>query len=103
MNLQYILLPCRFINHCFYWSVISPNPSTAARTPGGALSVEITTTFGSFETFKSAFSTSALDLFGSGMIVNRKLLKKESWGSGEGGGKGRRLETELDVITGEFN
>jgi superoxide dismutase, Fe-Mn family len=50
-------------NHTFYWNCLSP---TGGGAPSGALAAAIDEAFGSFETFKEKFSTSAATNFGSG-------------------------------------
>ena len=50
-------------NHTFYWNCLSPTGGGAA---SGAIADAIITSFGSFDAFKTEFSTSALTNFGSG-------------------------------------
>lgn len=50
-------------NHSFYWNCLSPN---AGGTPTGKIAEALNDTFGSFENFKTQFSTAAVKLFGSG-------------------------------------
>ncbi len=50
-------------NHTFYFESFSP---TGGREPSGPLAAIITSTFGSFESFKEQFTKSAMTLFGSG-------------------------------------
>lgn len=50
-------------NHTFYWNSLLPNGGGA---PKGAIADAITRDYGSFETFKEAFSKAAVTLFGSG-------------------------------------
>ncbi len=50
-------------NHTFYWHSLSPN---GGGNPPNDVAAELTTHFGSVETFKEAFSQSAITLFGSG-------------------------------------
>lgn len=50
-------------NHSFYWNCLSPN---GGGEPSGALAEAINSTFGSFDEFKTKFSTSAATNFGSG-------------------------------------
>lgn len=50
-------------NHTFYWNSLSPN---GGGEPGGALADAINKAFGSFDEFKTKFSTSAATNFGSG-------------------------------------
>ncbi len=50
-------------NHTFYWNCLTPKSSGA---PTGALAAAIDKAFGSFDTFKEKFSTSAATNFGSG-------------------------------------
>lgn len=50
-------------NHTFFWDCLSPNGGGA---PSGKVLDEINAAFGSFEEFKSKFSTSAATLFGAG-------------------------------------
>ncbi len=50
-------------NHTFYWNCLSPN---GGGEPGGALADAINAAFGSFDEFKTKFSTSAATNFGSG-------------------------------------
>jgi len=52
-----------FFNHNIFWSVIGPN---GGGEPTGALLEAINAAFGSFEEFKSQFSTAAATRFGSG-------------------------------------
>ncbi len=51
------------LNHSLFWEVIAPGGS---QTPGGKLAAAIDSTFGSFESFKDAFSKAAATRFGSG-------------------------------------
>ncbi|WP_444931913.1 superoxide dismutase [Microbulbifer sp. SSSA002] len=50
-------------NHTFYWHCLSPNGGGEAT---GAIADAINMAFGSFEQFKEAFTTSAVNNFGSG-------------------------------------
>lgn len=50
-------------NHTFYWNSLSPN---GGGEPTGAVADAIIATWGSFESFKQAFATSAAGNFGSG-------------------------------------
>ena len=50
-------------NHSLFWSVMSPN---GGGEPSGELADAINSTFGSFDEFKSKFSTAAGTRFGSG-------------------------------------
>ena len=50
-------------NHSLFWSIMSPNGGGA---PSGDLAQAIDTTFGSFDSFKTAFSSAAGTRFGSG-------------------------------------
>lgn len=50
-------------NHSLFWSVMSPDGGGA---PSGDLGAAMDSTFGSFDEFKSAFSTAAGTRFGSG-------------------------------------
>lgn len=49
-------------NHTFYWHCLSPN---GGGEPTGALADAINAKWGSFEKFKEAFTTSAINNFGS--------------------------------------
>lgn len=50
-------------NHSFFWNCLSPN---GGGEPTGELLEKINTTFGSVESFKEKFSTTAATTFGSG-------------------------------------
>lgn len=50
-------------NHTFYWNCLSPNGGGA---PTGDLATAIDQAFGSFDDFKTRFSESAVNNFGSG-------------------------------------
>ncbi len=50
-------------NHTFYWNCLSPN---GGGEPSGALAAAITANFGSFDEFKTKFTDSAVNNFGSG-------------------------------------
>ena len=52
-----------FYNHCLFWKIMSPNGGGA---PTGSLAEAIDRDFGSFDTFKTAFSNAAATQFGSG-------------------------------------
>jgi Fe-Mn family superoxide dismutase len=52
-----------FYNHCMFWEVMSPNGGGA---PTGQLAADIDAKFGSFEAFKTEFSSAAATRFGSG-------------------------------------
>jgi superoxide dismutase, Fe-Mn family len=52
-----------FYNHSLFWTVMSPN---GGGQPSGELADAINAAYGSFEDFKSAFSTAAGTRFGSG-------------------------------------
>lgn len=59
-----------FYNHSLFWQVMSPN---GGGEPTGALADAINAAFGSFDEFKSAFSSAAGTRFGSGWAW---LIKK---------------------------
>ncbi|MEX0843218.1 MAG: superoxide dismutase [Gemmatimonadota bacterium] len=50
-------------NHSLFWEVLTPGGSS---TPSGDLAKQIDNVFGSFDEFKSAFSSAAAGQFGSG-------------------------------------
>ncbi|NOY71463.1 MAG: superoxide dismutase [Fe] [Gammaproteobacteria bacterium] len=50
-------------NHTFYWNCLSPN---GGGEPEGSLSGAINQAFGSFESFKTEFTKTAITTFGSG-------------------------------------
>ena len=50
-------------NHTFYWNCLSPN---GGGEPADSLAQAISQAFGSFDSFKEKFSTSAVTNFGSG-------------------------------------
>jgi Fe-Mn family superoxide dismutase len=50
-------------NHTFYWNCLSPN---GGGEPSGALATAINVHFGSFDDFKTKFTDSAVNNFGSG-------------------------------------
>lgn len=52
-----------YYNHSLFWEVMGPN---GGGTPMSALAQAIDTAYGSFESFKSAFSNAAANQFGSG-------------------------------------
>ena len=52
-----------YYNHCLFWEVMSPN---GGDSPEGSLSIAIDKSFGSFDEFKSRFSSAAGTRFGSG-------------------------------------
>ncbi|MEE3086095.1 MAG: superoxide dismutase [Bacteroidota bacterium] len=52
-----------YYNHSLFWEVMGPN---GGGTPISTLAQAIDTAYGSFESFKSAFSTAAANQFGSG-------------------------------------
>ena len=52
-----------YFNHCLFWETMSPN---GGGNPIGSLSNAIDSAFGSFDSFKEAFSNAASTRFGSG-------------------------------------
>ena len=52
-----------FANHSLFWSTLSP---TGGGSPTGTLAEAIRSTFGSFENFRTKFSSAAAAQFGSG-------------------------------------
>lgn len=52
-----------YYNHCLFWEVMSPN---GGGEPSGELAEAINNAFGSFDSFKDAFSNAAATRFGSG-------------------------------------
>ena len=50
-------------NHSLFWNILSPN---GGGNPNGDIATAIDSNFGSFDEFKSAFSTAAATRFGSG-------------------------------------
>ena len=52
-----------YYNHCLFWEIIGPN---CGGSPSGRLADAINKDFGSFDEFKSKFSTAAGTRFGSG-------------------------------------
>jgi Fe-Mn family superoxide dismutase len=52
-----------FYNHSLFWSVMSPN---GGGLPSGDLAAAFTSSFGSFDEFKSQFAAAAATRFGSG-------------------------------------
>ena len=63
-----------YYNHSLFWSIMSPS---GGGSPSGELATAIDDSFGSFESFKDAFSKAAATRFGSGwawlVVVDGKL------------------------------
>ena len=55
-----------YLNHVFYWETMCPAPE--GEGPMGVLAEDIAKAFGSVDDFKSAFSSAASGLFGSGYV-----------------------------------
>jgi Fe-Mn family superoxide dismutase len=51
------------VNHSMFWEIMGPN---GGGEPTGALAEAITSTFGSFDAFKTAFNDAGVKQFGSG-------------------------------------
>jgi Fe-Mn family superoxide dismutase len=65
-------------NHTFFWESLAPN---GGGTPKGKLGEAITTTFGSFDEFKTKFAAAGVGRFGSGwawLIVKEGKLEISS-------------------------
>ncbi len=65
-------------NHSLFWQCLAPKPPVA---PEGALARAIARDFGSFESFKEAFTKQAMGVFGSGwtwLVVESGKLKIEN-------------------------
>lgn len=65
------LLPLRnnlggHLNHSLFWTLLKPNPQSAANLPAGKILEAITKDFKSFEDFKKEFTEKATKVFGSG-------------------------------------
>ena len=52
-----------YFNHCLFWEIMGPN---CGGLPSGRLSAAINDAFGSYDDFKSSFSSAAGTRFGSG-------------------------------------
>ena len=52
-----------YFNHCLFWEIMGPN---CGGLPSGRLSTAINDAFGSYDDFKSSFSSAAGTRFGSG-------------------------------------
>jgi Fe-Mn family superoxide dismutase len=52
-----------YVNHCLFWEIMGPGKGGE---PGGSLGDAISSTFGSFDDFKSQFSNAGVTRFGSG-------------------------------------
>ncbi|MCY3853860.1 MAG: superoxide dismutase [Thaumarchaeota archaeon] len=66
-----------FDNHNLFWNNMTPN---GGGQPNGKLSEEISSTFGSFEEFKTFFSTNTASIQGSGwgwLVYNKESNKVE--------------------------
>ena len=68
------------VNHTAFWITMTPG---GAKTPGGKLADAITSTFGSFDEFKTKFEAGGIGRFGSGWV----------WLVVDGGGKLQILST----------
>ncbi len=67
------------LNHSIFWKTMAPG---GGGTPAGGLADAIKSTFGSFEEFKTKFSTAAANRFGSGWAwlcvdKSKKLLLRD--------------------------
>ncbi|HUA18706.1 MAG TPA: superoxide dismutase [Bryobacteraceae bacterium] len=63
------------INHSMFWTIMAPK---AGGAPSGNIAQAITSTFGSFDTFKEKFNAAATTRFGSGwawLVKNSKGLE----------------------------
>ena len=64
-------------NHSLFWQIMGPN---AGGAPTGALAEAITSTFGSFDSFKEQFNKAGVGRFGSGWawLVRRPAASSRS-------------------------
>jgi len=53
-------------NHSLFWLIMAPNGQGGGGEPVGELAAAITSTFGSFDEFKTKFKAAAIGRFGSG-------------------------------------
>ncbi|MCH2180522.1 MAG: superoxide dismutase [Mariniblastus sp.] len=85
-------------NHSLFWTVMSPDGGGA---PTGELAAAIDESFGSFESFKEAFSNAAATRFGSGWawlsVDNGKLLVESTPNQDNPWMEGRTPVLGLDV------
>ena len=56
----------RFVNHCFYFGILSPNDDEVKREPGGYLLEEINENFGSLDGLKEEIEKTMNQVRGSG-------------------------------------
>ena len=67
-----------YANHCLFWEIMSPD---GGGEPSGALADAISSDFGSFDGFSSAFSAAAASVFGSGwawLVADAGVLRVET-------------------------
>ena len=86
-------------NHTIFWNIMGPNKGGE---PAGELANAINSTFGSFESFKEAFSNAAANRFGSGwawLIINSngKLEVNSTPNQDSPVSQGQRVILGLDV------
>jgi Fe-Mn family superoxide dismutase len=85
-------------NHSLFWTIMGPN---AGGTPGGELGDAITSTFGSFDNFKTEFTKAATTRFGSGWawlsVSGGKLLVESTANQDSPIMEGRKPILGLDV------
>lgn len=80
------------VNHTMFWTIMTPGGS---KTPTGPLADEITSTFGSFEDFKTKVDEAGVKRFGSGW----------TWLVRDGGGKLQIVSTpnqDSPLLEGHF-
>jgi len=86
-------------NHTIFWNIMGPNKGGE---PAGELANAIDSTFGSFDSFKEAFSNAAANRFGSGwawLIINSngKLEVNSTPNQDSPVSQGQRVILGLDV------
>ncbi len=85
-------------NHSLFWTMMSPS---GGGNPSGAVAAALDESFGSFEAFKSEFSTAAATRFGSGWawlsVDNGKLLIESTANQDNPWMEGRTPVLGLDV------
>lgn len=56
------------VNHSLFWELMAPAGQGGGGQPSGDLAAAITSTFGSFDTFKEKFAAAGVGRFGSGWV-----------------------------------